>query len=122
MHLFKLCLSALTISGFLGVSDHLLHVTRIDQILDSVTVPPSVPNPQVSSPMLVSICGSGLLQLLDRPRQHLRLCTGARFLDQGTRSLHRPVRHVVHQRRRQHHHGLGHHHPPDARDPEAAAR
>jgi hypothetical protein len=72
--------------------------------------------------MLVSIRSSGLLYLLDSAWQHLRLRTGACFLDQGARSLHRPIRHVVHQRRHQHLNGLRHHHPPDARDSKAAAR
>jgi hypothetical protein len=62
------------------------------------------------------------LHHLDRLRQHLRVRAGARFLDEGTRTLHRPICYVVHERRDQHLHRLCHHYPPYAGDQASAAR
>lgn len=109
-------------SGILGFLNRLLPFPRLDEELDPFAIPPSVPNTQVSSRMLVLLRCGCLLHHLDSVRKHLRLCARASLLDQGTRALPGPIRHVVHQRRHQHHDRLRYHHPPDACNPASAAR
>lgn len=72
--------------------------------------------------MLVPLRCSHLLHHLDGFWKHFCLRAGAGFLDQGTRTLHRPIRHVVHKRRHKHRDRLRHYPPSNACYPASAAR
>lgn len=72
--------------------------------------------------MLGSLRCRRWLHHLDSLWQHLRLRASASLLDQREGSLHRPIRHVVHQCRHQYLDRLRHNSPSHASHPASAAR
>ena len=93
----------------------LLPRPRAHENLDYLAVSTSVPHEEVPICLLVLACSGLLLHNMDSGQQYICLRSCASFLDQGTRTMHRPICDVVYECDNQHPNGLCYHHTADAR-------